>query len=287
MDLIEIFKKFKTQEDCIMHLEKIRWGNIPTCPYCNSKKSHKNNGENRYFCHTCKTSYCVTVRTIFHNTKLPLQKWFLAVCLIVNAKKGISSRQLGRDINVTKDTAWRVQMQIREAMSETPRLMCGIVEMDETYIGGRSKKNKDTSILKRGRGTNKTPVVGIVERGGKVIAKKHKRLRFQDLKYTAERSIDFANTILMTDDFKGYTPFKGIIKKHETITHSTKKYANDNKHTNTIEGFWSLLKRGITGQYHWLSDKWLNQYIQEFCFKYNNRSNANIFALLIEKAVIL
>lgn len=293
MNLIEVFTKFKTQKDCILHLESVRWKDVATCPYCKSEKSHKNNDENRHYCHNCKTSYCVTVGTIFHNTKLPLQKWFLAITLMINAKKGISSRQLARDIEVTKDTAWRMQMQIRKAMIETPSLMTGVVEMDETYIGARKirkeskDKDEDGNYPKnpRGRGTkNKTPVVGAVERGGKVFAKMQSNLKFADLKKTAQELIDFDKATLMTDDYMGYSPFRHFMK-HEVVNHSHKEYARGQSHTNTIEGFWSLLKRGIVGQYHYLSDKHLNKYILEFCFKYNNRENKNVFGDLLLSAV--
>jgi transposase-like protein len=293
MNLISVFQRFPNQETCITHLEKTRWKGVATCPYCKSQKSHKNKGENRHYCHTCKTSYCVTVGTIFHNTKLPLQKWFLAIAIILNAKKGISSRQLARDLEVTKDTAWRMQMQIRKAMIETPSLMTGVVEMDETYIGARkprkssNDKDEDGNYPKnpRGRGTkNKTPVVGAIQRGGKVFAKMQSALKFADLKKTAKELIDFDKAVLITDDYRGYTPFKNFIE-HHTVNHSAKEYARGQSHTNTIEGFWSLLKRGIVGQYHHLSDKHLNKYIVEFCFKYNNKDNDNVFENLLVNAV--
>ena len=281
MNLIEIFNKFKTQEDCITHLENARWEGCPVCPYCQSVKTTPLIHELRHHCNACNTHFSVTVNTIFHNTKLPLQKWFLAMTLILNAKKGVSSRQLARDLEVNKDTAWSMQMRIRNAMTDDGKWMKGIVEMDETYIGGKARKNKDDddTPLKRGRGTNKTAVVGMAERNGKIVAMKQQRLRFQDLKGIAEKNIDFQSTTLMTDEFTGYIPFKKIVK-HKRVNHSKKEYARGSIHTNTIEGFWALLKRGITGQYHWLSDKHLNKYIQEFCFKYNNRENNNVFALL-------
>ncbi len=289
MNLIEIFKKFPTQKDCIKHLEKIKWKGQATCPYCNSNKNTPYKEGSRYHCNHCNTSFSVTVNTIFHQTHLPIQKWFLATTLILNAKKGISSRQLARDIEVNKNTAWSMQMRIRKAMTDTPILLSGIVEMDETYIGGKPRKrnnNKDdnNTPLKRGRGTKKTPVVGMVERGGKVVAMKQKELKFKDLKKIAKRAIDFENTVLMTDDYKGYIPFKKLVN-HQTVNHSQKQYVDGDKHTNTIESFWALLKRGITGQYHHLSDKWLNRYIIEFCFKYNNRNNQNVFDNLLTKSL--
>lgn len=292
MNLIEVFKKFPTQKNCIEYLEKVKWKGRPCCPYCQSNKSHPVPTELRHFCHTCKTSYRITIGTIFHDTRLPLQKWFLAITLILNAKKGISSRQLARDIEVHRNTAWSMQMRIRRAMVDTPSLLNGIIEMDETYIGARkprkTSKDKDDygnyPKLPRGRGTKKTSVVGMVERGGKVFAQKQKNLKFKDLKRTAKENIDFDNTILMTDDYKGYTPFKKFLI-HQTVNHSKKQYVDGVKHTNTIEGFWSLLKRGIVGQYHHLSDKHLNKYIIEFCYKYNNKNNDNVFSNLLTKAL--
>lgn len=293
MNLVEIFKQFPTQKECIDYLENLKWKGEPTCPYCKSKKHHSYPSEFRHYCHNCKTSYRVTIGTIFHDTRLPLQKWFLAICLILNAKKGISSRQLARDLDVNKDTAWSMQMRVRRAMVETPSLLTGIVEMDETYIGARKprKESKDKDDQgnypknPRGRGTkNKTPVVGMVERGGRVIAKMQNQLKFKDLKKTASEYIDFSNTVLMTDDYRGYIPFKHLLT-HQTVNHSKKQFANGIIHTNTIENFWSILKRGIAGQYHHLSDKYLNKYITEFCFRYNNRTNENLFNQLLTNAI--
>jgi transposase-like protein len=143
MDIIEVFKRFPQQEDCTSYLEKARWNGTPKCPYCSSTKSTPLPAEQRHHCNNCNTSYSVTVGTIFHQTHLPLQKWLLAVTLILNAKKGISSRQLARDIDVHRNTAWRVSMKIREAMTQKDhrKLLTGIVEMDETYIGARDEQD--------------------------------------------------------------------------------------------------------------------------------------------------
>jgi transposase-like protein len=143
MDIIEVFERFPDKASCIEHFEKVRWKKKPRCPYCGSPNYSKMK-EHRYHCNTCNTSFSVTVGTIFHNTKLPLQKWFLAVSLVINAKNGIAARHLSRDINVTKDTAWRMIMQIRKAMYEYDDLLQGIIEADETYIGGKNKnRHKD------------------------------------------------------------------------------------------------------------------------------------------------
>lgn len=156
MNIIEIFEQFPTNEDCITYLEIIRWNNEPTCPYCNSKNTTKAKDELRHHCNNCNTTFSVTVGTIFHHTHLPIQKWFLAVTLILNAKKGISARQLSRNLNVNKNTAWRISMQIRNAMLEKEQreLLTGIVEADETYIGGKPRKkvnpNDDDEKNKKG-----------------------------------------------------------------------------------------------------------------------------------------
>lgn len=162
MNVIQIFNKFPTQESCIKHLEKARWKGIPKCPYCQSENTKAYKTELRHYCNNCKTSFSVTVGTIFHRTHLPLQKWFLAISLILNAKKGLSAMQLSRDIEVNKNTAWRIAMQIRRAMwQQVGRdLLTGIIEMDETYIGGKPRKGGGGGgVSKRGHGTDKTPII--------------------------------------------------------------------------------------------------------------------------------
>ena len=184
MNLIQIFTKFPTQESCIKHLENTRWKNGIICPYCNSNKTctHKAKDSDRVRerqqCWNCNKSFSVTVGTIFHNTHLPIQKWFLAISLILNAKKGISSRQLARDLELPVKTAWSINHRIRKAMKQDGTLLSGIVEMDETYVGGKPRKeakkkddNDDDFSNPRGRGTKKECVVGMIERNGKVKAK--------------------------------------------------------------------------------------------------------------------
>ena len=143
MNTIQVYQRFPKQEDCIAYLERVRWGDKPTCPYCGSPRTARNAG--RHYCYNCKTSFSVTVGTIFHRTHLPLQKWFLAIALMLNAKKGISALQLSRDIEVNKNTAWRINMQIRKAMTQrgSSELLTGIIEMDETWIGGKPRKGRD------------------------------------------------------------------------------------------------------------------------------------------------
>ncbi len=269
MNIMEIVSRFENQSECIRYLEQVRWGDTPICPYCKSTKTTRN--QHRHYCYTCKTSFSVTVGTIFHQTHLPLQKWLLAVSLVLNAKKGLSALQLSRDLQVNKNTAWRIGMQIRKAMSqqEHRKLLTGIIEMDETYVGGKPRKG--TKNNPPGRGTKKAPVVGAVERGGHVTAKATKKdeLKGKDMRAFVRDRVDTRAAHLMTDGYKAYNRMNRILP-HDVINHEI-WYVDGDIHTNTIENFWSLLKRGMFGQYHSVSRKHLQRYVDEFCFRYNRR----------------
>lgn len=173
MNLVSIYKKFPTEADCIAHLERVRWQGKPLCPYCKSDRTTPAKTGYRHHCNGCNTSFSITVDTIFHHTHLDLQKWFLAISLVLNAKRGISARHLARDLEVNRNTAWFMGMRIRNAMFEQVELLKGIVGMDECYTGGKPRKgNKPRGGMHtRGRGTNKPPVVGMIERGGRIAAR--------------------------------------------------------------------------------------------------------------------
>ena len=277
MDIVTIFEQFPTQESCTEHLERARWGDTPTCPYCGSIRCGK--AGKRHRCYACKTSFSVTVGTIFHHTHLPLQKWFLAVSLILNAKKSLSALQLSRDIRVNKNTAWRIAMQIRKAMTQADQrnILTGIVEMDETYVGGKPRKGSGV-IHKRGRGTDKAPVIGAVERGGRVTAKATRKgqLKGKHLRAFVRANVDTRNAALITDQYTAYSGMHRVLP-HHVINHS-KWYVDGDIHTNTIEGFWALLKRGMFGQFHSVSRKHLQRYVDEFCYRYNLRKANPIMA---------
>ncbi|MCX6096749.1 MAG: IS1595 family transposase [Candidatus Bipolaricaulota bacterium] len=290
MDILEVFKKFPKQEDCISYLEQVRWGGTPRCPYCHSDNSTSLSAEQRHHCNNCNTSYSVTVKTIFHQTHLPLQKWFLAVSLILNAKKGIAARQLARDLDVHRNTAWRISMKVREAMGqkEHRELLTGMVEMDETWIGARKPRHEFPGDKHpRGLGTSKTPVVGMVERedGGQVYAKVAKK---QDLNAKKTRAlvrdrIDTGEAVLVTDENSIYLLMRDVLP-HKMVNHKVWYVAGD-AHTNTIESFWSLLKRGIVGQFHKVSLRHLPRYVDEFCYRYNHRRHADLFGLTIARGL--
>ena len=289
MNIVSIYETFPTNDDCIAHIEKVRWSNAPKCPYCNSDNSTPMPKQKRHHCNNCNTSYSVTVGTIFHHTHLPLQKWFVAISLVLNAKKGLSARQLGRELNVNKDTAWRMAMKIRQAMSERVQreLLTGIVEADETYIGGKPRKGNTPKggKNKRSLGTNKTPVVGLAQRGGKVKVESfhNRRLTAKNLKMLVRKNVDLEGATLITDEFRGYIGI-GKVLPHKTIDH-TLWYVNGDIHTNTIESFWALLKRGVIGQYHKVSARHLSKYIDEFSYRWNNRKHEDLFGLTLKRAV--
>jgi hypothetical protein len=281
MNIIQVYKKYPTQQDCINHLETVRWKNKPYCPYCKSLSATPMPKENRYHCNSCNTSYSVTVGTIFHKTKLDLQKWFLAISLILNAKKGISARQLARDLEVNKNTAWYVQMRVRNALIEQKDLFEGIVEANETYIGGKNKNKHNNKKTKGGQGRNtidKTPVFGILERDGKIRAIKVKDVSSQTLKRFIYENVKKGSNVI-TDEWKSYN---GLEDKYEhlVIAHYKGEYVNGIIHTNALEGFWCLFKRGILGQYHHVTKQYLNKYIDELCYRYNNRNSVDLLKKL-------
>jgi transposase-like protein len=288
MNIISVYKIFPTEKDCLSHLEKVRWNNKPKCPYCQSTNQTALPKESRYHCNNCNTTFSVTVGTIFHRTHLDLQKWFLALALVLNAKKGISARQLGRDLMVNKDTAWRMGMKIRQAMTQQTQkeLLTGVVEMDETYIGGKPRRGSgDGTPLKRGRGTKKIPIVGMIEREGQIRAKviKNKKMNRKTLNALVRENVDTDNATLITDEYGGYFGIKSFMP-HKVVEHKV-WYVNGDAHTNNVESFWALLKRGIVGQYHKVSLRYLPKYIDEFCFRHNYRKHEDIFGLTLQRAM--
>ncbi len=281
MNLIEVFRKFPTQESCIAHLESIRWPDTPACPSCHSesvaRKAEKGRA-GRWNCHGCHNSYNVLSGTIFEKTRVPLQKWFLAIALTINAKKSLSSYQLARDIETTQQTALYIQHRIRAAMTDNDRVLQGIIEADESYVGGkprRANKKAYHKPNKSGRGTKKTAVIGAIERGGNVVAEVATDLSGKGIIKFLKQHVNLPDSLLVTDEYKGYNAIDDLMA-HEVINHSD-EYAVGDVHTNSIEGFWALIKRAWYGSYHHYSKKYMSLYIAETSWKYNERKNPNAF----------
>lgn len=297
MNTYSIARKFPEQKDCIEYLESLRWPKEKVvCPYCGGTNNVKLKKELRHHCNVngCKRTFSVTVGTIFEDARLPLPKFFLLAALMLDARKGVSAMQLSRNLEISYKSAWYGAMRIRCAMVETITDLEGIVEADEAYVGGKPRKrNRKIStgadneavlnqlstnpkdIVKRGRGTKKIPVVGFVERDGRVVTKMTERLTSRDLLSMLKRFVNEDRTVMVTDEYKGYNKFDEIVQ-HLVVKHSAKEYVRDEAHTNTIEGFWSIVKNGLRGQYHVLSKKYLPFYLAEFSYKYNRRNKQKI-----------
>lgn len=281
MDLIEVFEQFPTQDACIVHLESIRWPEIPNCPFCYSEKvgrKAEKGRSGRWNCHACHNSYNVLSGTIFEKTRVPLQKWFLAIALTLNAKKSLSSYQLARDIHISHQTSLYMQHRIRVAMTDNDTMLKGIIEADETYVGGRPRRTNrknDHTPNKPGRGTKKTAVIGAIERGGSVIAKIATDLTGKGIVKFLKKHVSLPDSLLVTDEYRGYNVVDSLMA-HEVINHS-EQYATGDIHTNTMEGFWALIKRAWYGSHHHYSKKYMPLYIAETSWKYNERKNPNMF----------
>jgi transposase-like protein len=290
MTVQEIYKSFPTQKDCLEHLEYLRWGDTPTCPNCGSVNVTQFKNELRWHCNDENLSFSVLKNTIFEGTRLPLQKWFYAIHLMLSAKKGLSGMQLSRNLDVAWNTAWYTSMRIRCAMADQNYILEGIVQSDSTYIGGKPRKANDRNAVnksKRGKGTKKEQIIGYIEQkeNGKVILKHiEKGTDTIELLKLLKKNVKLDKSILITDEGVEYTKeFDKIVNKL-TVKHK-EYFAKHGVNTNTIESFWAIIKRGITGQYHHLSKRYLPFYITEFAYRYNNRNNPNMFNDTLDFAI--
>lgn len=293
MNIIETMSQFPDQDSCISYLEHIRWQGKPTCPYCGGKRSSKRTGSHRHQCHGCNRSYSVLVGTIFEDTNLALPKWFLAISLILNAKKGLSARQLARDLGINRKTGWYLQLRIRKAMQDGQDndVFKGIVEIDETYLGGamrnhsKKKRNerRDSGVQITGM-EHKQPVIGLLERAGRIKLQVIEKANSVNIKPIIAETVS-SDASIVTDGFGAYRGLDKLHKEHHVLNKEKEEYVKGEYHTNTLEGFWTLLKRGIYGQYHKVSSTHLQAYLNEFTFKYNHRANKSNFALLIQRCL--
>jgi transposase-like protein len=269
--LLQVLDFFKDEETCKNYLADKRWnGGAPVCPHCGHTHAYTTTRGYKCANKECYKKFTVISGTIFENTKIGLRTWFAAMYLCTAHKKGISSLQLSRDLNITQKTAWFVLHRIREMLTDNaPELLEGTVEVDETYVGGKNKNRHANKKTKEGE-KDKTPVVGVLEREGNVSTYVVEETTGEVLQGIMRAKVSTSAT-LITDAYKSYA---GLARdyNHTTVKHSEGQYVVDRVfHTNNIENFWSLLKRGIIGIYHNVSPKHLHRYCNEFGFRYNSR----------------
>jgi transposase-like protein len=296
MNLLDIYKELNTEAKCLAFLEHMRWPGGVKCLSCESLRithvvskgrTNKKTGKvgpdrHLYQCNECRFQFTATTGTVYHDTHLPLCKWFLAIALITESKKGISANQLARALGVQYRTAWYLAHRIRKAMIETntPK-MKGIVEVDETYVGGKQRGH-------RGKLKNKDVVIGVRERGGPLRYVQTPDNKQDTLYQVIADHVSKDAEAIMTDEnpaynFK-YTQYKDT--RHGTIKHKSKIYVQGDVHTNTVESAFSLFKRGIMGAFHKLSLKHMHRYLAEFEFRFNNRKAADLFGMTVRRLAL-
>lgn len=265
---------FSSEEICLKQFTAIRFASGEYCPHCKHDKIYKFSNGKRYRCAKCKEDFTIKTKTVFGESKIPLRKWFMAIYLLSTSGKGISSVQLAKQVGVTQKTGWFIDHRIRSAMSQNGGQLFGTIEADETFIGGLSKnmhKKKREAAIKGTGGTGKTPIFGMRNRDGEVRAKVVPSVGMADLHKEIKTNIVQGAT-LYTD---GWVAYRGLTKifNHSTVDHSAREYVNGYCHTNGIESFWALFKRGYHGIYHHMSKKHLQRYVDEFAFRVNRRTS--------------
>lgn len=293
--LSEIFIKFSTEEQCLDYIEKMRWPDgVVRCTTCGDKNvkrvartaESKNKRPWFYLClnKDCHQQFSPTAGTLFADSHLPLITWFHAIALILNAKKGISAKQLQRDLGIGGyKTAWYLNHRIRESMKDiNPEPLGGIVEIDETYVGGkfRHSARKQREVKK-----SKKVVMGAVERGGRLRLRQVPNSKIDTISGFVRAHLSPEVERIMTDHYSAYPPALApdMTAKHERVNHIIGEYVRGDVTTNSIESAFSLLKRGIIGQFHKLSGKHLHRYLAEFEYRFNNRKNSDAFIQTVQR----
>ena len=280
LNLVSLIDRFHSEESCIEYLEGLRFPSGLACLRCGSMSVSRIKTRGQYDCNSCRYRFSVRVETIFHDSKLPLWKWFLTAYMMIESKKGVSANQIKRTIGVSYKTAWYLCHRIRKAMMEVqPEALDGTVEVDETYVGGKAK----------GKGYrytgNKTMVAGVVERGGDVRMKVIPDNKRETLHAFIREYVSPKAERIFTDQLQAYKGIADDDTKHETVNHSLEEWVRGDVHTNSIEGVWSLFKRAVIGTYHNLSKKHMDAYLDELEWRFNNRDNPFLFRETIRKLI--
>ncbi len=275
-------KQFPNDNACLENMFLSRYEG-KTCPFCNKQTNfYKLTNRKAYCCQNCGDSIYPLANTIFHKSETSLKSWYYAIFLMSQSRNGVSAMELQRHLGVTYKTAWRMGKQIRILMSQENAKLKGTVEADETYVGGKGKNNK------RGRGAeHKTAVFGMVERKGSVVSKVVENVKSSTVMPIMRSSVALGSNV-MTDEFPIYNSVRKSGYNHGVVNHGQKQYVIGSKHTNTIEGFWSQLKRSIDGTYHAVSPKYLQSYVNEFVYRYNQRLGLSpLFSVLLGRVAKL
>lgn len=277
-NLPQLLDYFKDEATCKSYLEQQRWGGHVNCPHCNHEKVYRTNRGFKCASPKCYKKFTVTVGTIFENTKISLRLWFAAIYLCTAHKKGVSSCQIARDLGIHQSSAWFVLHRVREMLrKKAPQMLTGIVEVDESFVGGKAinwHKAKRKLMEKRGLGyKHKTPVVGFLQRGGKVVTVvvEDGRISGTFLKPIVRKNVE-EGSILMSDQFGAYYGLNKYFQ-HEVLNKAQGEYLRGDFHTNNLEGFWSHLKRAIIGVFHQVSVKHLSRYCDEVSYRFNSRES--------------
>jgi transposase-like protein len=275
INLLTLIEQFGNDEKCRRGIEHLRWPQGAKCPRCEEAATPVASRDT-FDCDSCHYQFSVTSGTIFHDTHLPLWKWFLATYLLCESRKGMSANQISRTLGISYKAAWYLCHRIRAAMAEvSPEKLYGTVEVDETYVGGKPKRGS-----KRGRGTPKEIVIGIRQRGGDLRFFHADDVKSGTLAKYIKENVSEDVDVVMTDDFPAYPKAvrqSGVLGEHKSINHSLGVYSIGDLHTNTVESAFSLLKRGIIGTWHRVSAKHLPAYLDEMTWRFNNRKNPYLF----------
>ena len=282
MNLISLLDTFQCDDKCRAYLERLRWPNGIACTRCGNMDVTCIKGRGQFDCQGCGYHFSVTSGTIMHDSHLPLRKWFAAIYLMVESRKGMSANQLKRTLGMAYKTAWYLCHRIREAMGNDPMegpTLVGIVEVDETLVGGRAKG--------RGRAYkgNKTWVAGAIQRGGNIRLERIPNTKRPTLHGFIGRAVKDEAEAIYTDELKSYMGVADHNTRHQTVRHSLEEWVVGDVHTNSIEGVWSLFKRSIVSTFHKMSVKHMDRYLEELEWRFNNRDNPNIFTDALRRIV--